>query len=102
MNSPVVEVTGVFLSNKGSDNNPDYFSSYWCFPQECLGNIFLPEQQKRQQRTRILCNSTEDSQVLGCKPNQKYRLQLSVGISPAKDKYPAQVNFQIVEMKALS
>lgn len=98
MNKLVVSATAEFLGLKVSQNNNEYFNSFWCFPQECMGQIFYPDDQKRKARTRILGNTTEDSKMMSCKEHVKYDLQIAIAVQPAKGGYPAQLNFQVIDI----
>lgn len=95
----VVSATGIFKENVSSENNEKYFSSMWIFPQEIMGNILNPHQQKRQAKTRILGNVDDDKLLLQLKPGSPYSLTLAVGISQPNGKYPAQINFTVLEAK---
>ena len=97
---------GEFAGHKAT-SNPSYVLTKWKFPQEAYGKIHKVEEMRSPEITSILCNISEDNKVLSLKPGQRCSLLCSVNLKKENRTddgrvYPAQVNFNILDIKVLS
>lgn len=98
----VCHLEGKFLEHRQCSNS-DYCLATFAFPEEVYGKVFSVEDMPRPKKTTILFNTQEQAHLFELKPNQKYKLQVSLTINPPNSKdgkeYPAQLNINIIKFQ---
>ena len=96
--SIVANLEGVF-SGIQQCKNSDYFQAVFNFPEEVYGKIFDIADMPNPKRTKILCESNRQQDLLSLQTGKRYKLLCSLKVRPGNNGYPASLGINILNVK---